>query len=75
VVLNSVWLSKPIYELLPYFYLAAGTALLLASTYMDYWFWPAICLVSGSACLIGGLFVFLKRRSFRNNIVSSNLDD
>lgn len=70
-----MWLSKPLYEFLPYFYLVAGVALLLASIYLDYWFWPTICLVSGFACLIGGLVVFLKRRDFRNNVVSPELDD
>lgn len=60
-----VWLSKPIYETLPFFYLIAGIGLLVASLYLDYWYWPEICLVGGAACLILGLFILLKRRDFR----------
>ena len=60
-----IWLTKPIYETLPFFYLVAGVGLLLASIYLNYWYWPEICLVGGIACLVLGLFVFLKRRDFR----------
>lgn len=73
--LNSMWLSKPLYEFLPYFYLVAGVLLLVASIALDYWYWPTICLVSGCGCLIGGLVVFLKRRDFRNNVISPELDE
>jgi uncharacterized membrane protein len=60
-----IWLSKPLYELLPYFYLLAGTGCLLASLYLNYWHWPIIYLVIGVACLVMGLVIFLRRRSFR----------
>jgi hypothetical protein len=70
-----MWLSKPLYELLPYFYLLAGVLLLGASIYLNYGYWPKICLVSGFACLIGGLVVFLKRRDFRHNVQRDQVDD
>jgi len=60
-----IWLTKPLYETLPYFYLLAGTGFLLASLYLNYWYWPGICLVTGIVCLIVGLVVFLRRRDFR----------
>ena len=60
-----IWLSKPFYELLPYIYLLAGVSLLLASLYLDYWFWPTLCLIFGILCLVLGLFVLLRRRDFR----------
>jgi Na+/proline symporter len=60
-----IWLSKPLYEMLPYFYLLAGSACLLASLYLNYWYWPIICLVTGVVCLVLGLVVFLRRRDFR----------
>jgi len=63
--LFSLWLSKPLYELLPWFYLIAGVLLLFQSVYMNYWYWPTICLVLGFACLLAGLLVFFKRRDFR----------
>ena len=70
-----IWLSKPIYELLPYFYLVAGLATLGASMYLTYWYWPTICLAAGFVLLTGGLVVFLKRRDFRRNRPPPGLDD
>lgn len=60
-----MWLSKPIYEALPYYYMVAGLVVLAASGYLDYWLWPAICALVGLACLIAGLVVWLKRRDYR----------
>ena len=60
-----IWLSKPIYEILPYFYLLAGAACLFASLYLNYWYWPIIGLVAGVICLVLGLVVFMRRRDFR----------
>ena len=60
-----MWFSKPIYESVPYFYLMAGSILLGASMYMDYWYWPTICFVTGLICLVAGLVVLLKRRDYR----------
>ena len=62
-----MWLSKPVYELLPYFYLVAGLAALAASIYLNYWHWPTICLAVGFGLLIIGMLVLLKRRDFRQN--------
>ncbi len=62
-----IWLSKPIYETLPYFYLLAGAICLVASLYLDYWYWPTICLIGGAACLAVGLIIFLRRRDFRGD--------
>jgi len=61
-----MWVSKPIYESLPYFYLLVGTLALLASMYLNYGYWPSICFVVGLLCLIGGLVVLLKRRDHRS---------
>lgn len=60
-----MWVSKPIYESLPYFYLAVGTIALLASMYLNHWYWPTICFVVGIVCLVGGLVLLLKRRDYR----------
>lgn len=60
-----MWVSKPIYESLPYFYLAVGTIALPASMYLNHWYWPTICFVVGIVCLVGGLVLLLKRRDFR----------
>ena len=60
-----MWVSKPIYESLPYFYLVVGAITLVASMYLNHWYWPTICFTVGISSLVGGLVVFLKRRDFR----------
>lgn len=61
-----MWLAKPVYEALPYYYVALGLVALGARLYVDYWYWPAICTVVGALSLAAGVFVFLKRRSHRS---------
>ena len=61
-----MWVSKPIYESLPYFYLVTGVLSLAASLYLNHWYWPTICFVMGTASLVGGLVLLLKRRDFRH---------
>jgi len=60
-----MWVSKPIYESLPYFYLLVGVASLGLSMYLNYWHMPTICFVVGFASLVAGLVVLLKRRDQR----------
>lgn len=60
-----MWVSKPIYESLPFFYLIVGAVILAASMYLNHWYWPTICFSVGLACLVGGLIVLLKRRDYR----------
>lgn len=63
---NTMWVSKPIYEGLPYFYLVAGVAALAASMYVSHWYWPTISFVTGLFCLVAGLVILLKRRDSRS---------
>ena len=69
------WLSKPLYEAVPYLYLIVGLAVLIASLYLDYWIWPTIGLVVGFACIIGGLVIWLRRRDFRRTLKSPDAED
>ncbi len=62
-----MWVSKPIYEGLPYFYLLTGVITLAASMYLNHWHWPSICFVMGVLCLVAGLVVLLKRRDHRTH--------
>ena len=62
-----MWVSKPIYESLPYFYLLSGAVSLAASMYLNHWYWPTICFVVGLGCLVAGLVVLLKRRDYRHH--------
>lgn len=61
-----MWLSKPIYEFLPFYYIGAGLFSLGASVYADYWYWPAICLVVGMVCLTAGMGVAFTRWTSRH---------
>ena len=62
-----MWLSKPIYEALPYFYLLSGSISLMASMYLIHWYWPSICFTVGLFCLVAGLVILLKRRDYRSD--------
>ena len=68
-----MWISKPVYEAVPYVYLAVGLALLGMSMYLDFWYWPTLCLLLGIGCLICGLVIWLRRRDYRDR--QSHLDD
>jgi hypothetical protein len=60
-----MWLSKPLYEAVPYYYFALGVVALGARLYVDYWHWPLICTVVGVGGLAAGVLVFVKRRTHR----------
>jgi hypothetical protein len=62
-----LWISKPIYESLPYFYQTVGGISLAAAMYVNHGYWPAICITMGLFCLVAGLVVLLKRRDARRN--------
>ena len=64
---HTMWVSKPIYESLPYFYLSVGAVNLAASMYLNHWFWPEICFGVGLFSLVAGLIVWLKRRDYRSH--------
>jgi hypothetical protein len=60
-----MWVAKPIYESLPYFYLLAGGVCLGASMYVNWDYWPTVCFVTGLFSLVMGLVLLLKRRDYR----------
>jgi ribose/xylose/arabinose/galactoside ABC-type transport system permease subunit len=60
-----MWLAKPVYESLPFYYMAVGVIALVAGLYVNYWYWPVICVTVGLASLLAGLVVWLKRRDYR----------
>jgi Flp pilus assembly protein TadB len=59
------WLSKSVYEALPYFYMGVGVLMLAAATYLDYWHWRSICLVLGVVLLLAGGLVWWRRQEYR----------
>jgi hypothetical protein len=60
-----MWLAKPVYEALPFYYIAIGVIALFGRLYVTYWYWPLICTVVGIVSLLAGAFVWFKRRSHR----------
>jgi hypothetical protein len=60
-----MWLSKPVYEALPYYYVALGSIALIARFYVDYWYWPLICTIVGVGSLVAGALVWVRRRAHR----------
>jgi len=66
VIARKIWLPKLLYDALPYFYIASGTAAFLATLYINEWFWvlPHYLLFS-AACLHLGIIVY--RRRHRKN--------
>ncbi len=62
-----MWLAKPVYEALPYYYVAIGVAALVARLYVDWWYWPTICLGVAVLGIAAGVFVWRKRRGSRRS--------
>lgn len=60
-----MWLSRKIYESLPYYYVAVGIATLIVIPYVNYWYWPMIAMVIGFGSITAGLVVWLRRRDYR----------
>jgi hypothetical protein len=65
---RRIWLPKLIYSAVPYFYVAAGFAALLATFYIAEWFWvlPHYLLFSFASMHIG-FIVFRRRRERRES--------
>jgi hypothetical protein len=61
-----MWLPKPLYEALPYYYLALGVIALGARLYVDYWHWPLICAIVGVGSAAAGVLVWVRRRNHRS---------
>ncbi len=62
LISRKIWLPKLLYNALPYFYLVAGVAALLATLYISNWYWilPHYLLFA-AACLHMGMLVYRRR--------------
>jgi len=59
-----MWIPRPLYEVVPYVYIAAGVALPVAAFFMDGG--PrGLLLVGGGLGLTAGLVLLMRRRDFR----------
>ena len=73
-----MWISRPLYELLPYLYMLAGAGLLAAAWLVETGIWPSIFLAIGALSLMGGLVLWLRRKDYRTKQAeydSRSLDD
>jgi predicted MFS family arabinose efflux permease len=60
-----MWMPRPIYELLPYFYMAVGLGLLGAAWLVEASTLPSVFMVVGALSLMAGLVLWLRRRDYR----------
>jgi Flp pilus assembly protein TadB len=70
-----MWLSKPLYESLPYYYAVVGAIILALSFYLENWYWPTILAGIGLASVIAGLVLWLRRRGYRQSRSRRAMDD
>jgi hypothetical protein len=57
--------SRPLYESLPYAYIAVGVAALVASFVWRVADWSGILAFFGVVAIVGGLVLALRRRDYR----------
>jgi predicted MFS family arabinose efflux permease len=62
-----MWLARPVYEFLPYYYMALGVVAAVGGYSLDRWYWAEILGVAGALSLVGGLVLWLKRRAYRRS--------
>jgi hypothetical protein len=73
-----MWISRPVYELLPYLYMLAGASLLVAAWLVQAQVWPSLFLALGALSLMAGLVLWLRRKDYRTKQAeydSRSLDD
>jgi hypothetical protein len=73
-----MWISRPLYELLPYLYMLVGVGLLAAAWLVQMQVWPSIFLAVGALSLMAGLVLWLRRKDYRTKQAeydSRSLDD
>jgi hypothetical protein len=73
-----MWLARPIYEFLPYFYMLLGAALLGAAWFVGAERLPGIFMGAGSLSLLAGIVLWLRRKDYRTSQAeynSKSLDD
>ena len=73
-----MWLARPIYEVLPYFYMLVGAVLLGAAWFVSAEKLPGIFMGLGSLSLLAGIVLWLRRKDYRASQAeynSKSLDD
>ena len=70
-----MWLSKPVYEALPFAYMAVGLAVAIASFVPEPRPWSLALTVVGLCMLTGGLVLWLRRRDYRTSRSRAAFDE
>ncbi|MFO7287291.1 MAG: hypothetical protein LOD94_13185 [Gammaproteobacteria bacterium] len=70
-----MWLSKPLYEALPFVYMAAGLAAVIVGFVLELEAWSSMLVVVGLCALTGGLVLCLKRRDYRSSRSRAAFDE
>jgi hypothetical protein len=60
-----MWLSRPLYEMLPYLYMLIGSALLGWAWSLQLTTLPGLAMFLGAVSLLVGIVLWLRRRDFR----------
>ncbi|MBN1239830.1 MAG: hypothetical protein JXB36_15105 [Gammaproteobacteria bacterium] len=67
VEVEPMWMSKPLYESLPFCYMAIGLVVTAVAFFVDHGRWQALAFAVGLSLLVGGLVLWLKRRDYRSS--------
>jgi hypothetical protein len=73
-----MWIARPIYELIPYVYMAVGAVLIAAAWLLKIETVPGILAALGSLSLLAGIVLWLRRKDYRTRQAEYNshsLDD
>lgn len=73
-----MWIARPIYELIPYVYMALGAVLIAAAWFLTAETVPGILAALGSISLLAGIVLWLRRKDYRtrqSEYNSHSLDD
>jgi hypothetical protein len=62
----ALWLSKPVYELLPHFYALVGVLLAGGSRFLS-GYQAVFCLILGLGLVVAGTLLWWRRRVYRRS--------
>jgi Flp pilus assembly protein TadB len=62
-----MWVSKPVYESVPFLYMAVGVCAAAAAFFIGQEPWRILSLLVGLVFVTGGLVLWLKRRDYRTS--------
>ncbi len=70
-----MWLSKPVYESLPYYYAGAGIVAVVIGLFVDYGRWAEGCFAAGILAIVAGVVLLLRRRAYRTSRSRLDFDE